>query len=297
MRPFVRLLLALPLLFAPLAACGSDGASAAEIVAGAPAATLDGNTALTEMVVETPGLAGGQPMRFTASGAIDFEAQRATMTMDMGELLSEAGLGEIDATVELIQDGTILYLRSALFSQGFGGVPEGHWLGIDMDAMSEMQGFDIGQLQQLGGNDPRQGLAFLTGVSDEVKKVGEEEIRGTDTTRYRAVVDFEKAVAESGAVTDEEQFRRLVEQFDIDELTVDVWIDGDNRVRRMLMPMPLPDEAGGGEMTMTIDYFDFGTDVDVRPPPADQVADFQELMAGLQDAGPPPTSLDAPGAD
>ena len=50
----------------------------------------------------------------------------------------------------------------------------------------------------------------------------------------------------------------------------------------MKYEQPLPADSGGDDATMalTMDMYDFGTDVDVDPPPDDEVFDIQKLMGG-----------------
>jgi hypothetical protein len=66
----------------------------------------------------------------------------------------------------------------------------------------------------------------------------------------------------------------------------DVWIDDDGRVRRQRLSLDLSkaaQPAGGGSVppevvTTTVEFFDFGTKVDVSEPPPDQVADCTTLL-------------------
>ena len=181
--------------------------------------------------------------------------------------------------MEMVSEGTTLYMRSPLFSQG-GMVSADKWLKLDLVELSKTQGLDLSQLQQAGSNDPRQGLAFLEGATEDgVENLGTDEIRGVETTHYRAEIDLESATKKSGAVTDPEAFRRFVDSLGMDTIVVDAWIDDDNRVRRISMPLPVPYMADG-EAAMTMDYYDFGTDVDVRIPPADEIVDFSDVLGG-----------------
>ena len=58
---------------------------------------------------------------------------------------------------------------------------------------------------------------------------------------------------------------------------VTVTVDDQDRVRRLEMSEDM-DELGAARVTLTFD--DFGTSVDVQPPPADQVGEFSELFSG-----------------
>jgi hypothetical protein len=227
-------------------------------------------------------VSGGDIPKATTSGegAIDFAHQATTMTLDLSDTLGQMGVTGENATMEMRSTGTVLYMRSPLFNQA-GDVAAGKWLKLDLNELSKLQGIDISQLQQAGNNDPRQGLAFLEGVSkDGVEELGHEDVRGVDTRHYRADVDLEKAVTRSDAVTDREAFKRFVDSLGTSHLEVQVWIDGENRVRRIRTPLPIPYKGDTAHVTMTMEYFDFGAAVDVAPPPDSDVVDYQDVLSG-----------------
>ena len=278
MRRLAALISALCLV-ALAASCGSS-ASAQEIVTQAADATIAESTAKVALNMEITGaeFPSGK-LVITADGVIDFAAKRVAMILDFGDSLADVGVGAGDSTVEMVTAGTTIYMRSPLFSQGGGFGPD-QWLKFDFAELSKTEGLDLGQLQQAGNNDPRQGLAFLDGAAEDgVEKLGSEEIRGVDTTHYRAEIDLEKAVKEAGGVTDPEAFRRFVDSLGTKTIVVDTWIDSENRVRRVSLPLPLPPEAEG-EAKMSMDYFAFGTDVDVTVPPEADVVDVGAMLSG-----------------
>lgn len=277
MRRVARLLVPLVLLLP--AACGTDNASAHEIVARAPKATVAASTAAVTMHLEMHGLRGAGDVSFDATGGIDFAHQRSAMTMDLSRMFAGLGLDDVDGTVEARTAGTDVYLRSALFQQLLGADAADRWVKFDMAKVSAQRGLDLSQLQQPGTNDPAQQLALLEGVSEGgVREVGHEKIGGVDTTRYRARVDLERAARRAGGITDEDAFRRFVDQMGTKTVVVNVWIDGDDHVRRIAVPMPLPKDAGDGTASMTMEYDHFGEPVDVAVPPAAQVVDLQGLL-------------------
>ena len=70
---------------------------------------------------------------------------------------------------------------------------------------------------------------------------------------------------------------QLVRAERLSRVPIEVWIDDDGFVRRMKQTL---EGSGSGlpmNMTMTTDLYDFGTDVTVKEPPADEVVDFSEL--------------------
>ena len=70
---------------------------------------------------------------------------------------------------------------------------------------------------------------------------------------------------------------QLVDQSGISRVPVEVWIDDDGIVRRMKQTFGGNSSGLQMNMTMTSDLYDFGTDVNVEEPPADEVVDFSEL--------------------
>lgn len=280
--------LALPLLVAAVGAgCGTDEASAAEVVRGAAATTVEASTARMSFEVPLPEAAGAGTM--TGEGAMDFERQIGTMTFDLGSVLEASGEqvpAGMDTEIEMVFDGTTYYLRFPMLAQAFGG--EGaaagkEWIKIDGAEAAAQLGIDLTEIEQMG-NDPRQHLAYLTGVRDDIEEVGEDDVRGEATTHYRGTVRVEDVIAqleEQDGIVDVERFRDQVEAAGMDEMEFDVWIDDEGRARRMVMAVPLPPEAGAaagdGEVEVTMEMFDFGVDVEVEPPAADQVLDITEL--------------------
>ena len=147
-------------------------------------------------------------------------------------------------TLEAVTDGSAMYMRS----NTFGSLPGGReWMGLDLPTAE-------GSESPLpAGSDAQGELTILEGIGD-VRKLGQEDVRGVATTRYRGTI----------GASDEEN----------EPLTVEVWIDADERVRRMRMVSSQPGKGGEGPTTsdMRMDFFDFG------PVPAIEVPDSSEVF-------------------
>jgi hypothetical protein len=162
------------------------------------------------------------------------------------------------------------------------------WIRFDLQALGEEAGLDFDQLMQLGSqSDPSQALAYLRAASDDIQEVGSEEVRGVETTHYRMTVDLARVAAAAPPAQREAlqaQVDELIEKSRIQNVPTDVWIDEDGLVRRQRLTYENMAFAPGvhGDMTMTMELFDFGVDVEVDPPPASQVVDLQELLKGGQ---------------
>ena len=173
----------------------------------------------------------------------------------------------------------------AQFSQELGGKP---WVKFDFATLMKQAGIDVdlGSLLQGQSNDPTQGLGMVRGA-DNVAKVGTEQIRGTDTTHYRLVVDLDKAIAD--APTEQQPaLQKLADLYTVRTLPLELWLDSEGRVRRyqqsidtgtIRLPAALQQNNPlSGHLTLTYDLYDFGSSVDVQIPAPDQVADLQQLL-------------------
>ncbi len=223
--------------------------------------------------------ASGQPdaVTMTGQGVMDFSRTASNMTVEM------FGMGGFE--MRQIEDTVYVRLPEDLVAQMRGAKP---WLEADLEAMYGQQ-YGAGPAQGRGGaaQDPTRQLEYLRGVSDSVEKVGVEEVRGVQTTRYEAVVDLEREVAGQDAEV-REAHDEMVEKLGASKLPVEVWLDDENRVRRYAMDatVPVPEDAPempeGGEMRTSIvaEYYDFGTPVDVQAPPPDQTTEGSKLLSG-----------------
>ena len=283
MRRTVVLLAALSLL-AALAACGGK-ASAAEIVRAAPAKSQNAKTAKIAVTTEAAG------KTVTADGTTDFAAKKVQLSMDTASLGLPGGGGKLD----IMTIGTDAYVKippglAGPASQLLGGKP---FLKIDMQAVGESQGLDLSALEQ--GADPAGQLDYLKGAANDVKEAGTESIRGVKTTHYKATIDLNKAEA-SMTPAQRKATDALKQKTGITTIPVEVWVDAQGRARRMWSRVDMTKASGAaasvGYVTTTIEFYDYGTPVQITAPPADQVADLTSQV--LQGAGAKPGSK--PGA-
>lgn len=259
------------------------------------AATARADTVRFEMVLsmQVPGV--DEPFAFTATGAAD-EAGRAEITMDLGSFAesiisfgqafgSDAPKGFDDPEnwkLEMRLDGTVAYMRMPFFS---GELPAGkEWVRLDLANAAAREGFDYAQFPGVAeGSDPRELLDFLRAVSSGVTLVGTETVRGVETAHYSAVVDFERALAEFAQKSGDASFLAQFESVsaNLQNVPLDVWVDADYFVRRMVMDLSVsvPGEPGEVNASVSMELFDYGEPVSVEVPSASEVVD----LAALQD--------------
>lgn len=277
-----------------LAACGgssSESGDAADtaradaqavLAAAASNAASSGSSKLTfSVTTQVPGQEA--PVSLTGEGEFDYETRRGRMTYDFGPLFQALGEQADVGPAEFILDGNVFYMKFPLFAEVVPGAKE--WIKVDLEAIGQEQGIDLGQLSQVGQTDPATTLDQLR-AAGSVEELGVEEIRGVRATHYSAVIDLEKTV-ELAPENVRDDVRQAVEQLEQQlgerELEVEVWIDENGLPVRYRYDVPLAVDESDTSTVVVIDFFDWGVDVEIEPPPASQVTDITELSAQLGD--------------
>jgi hypothetical protein len=116
-----------------------------------------------------------------------------------------------------------------------------------------------------------------------VKKVGTEKVEGVETTHYKGTVtlgQFREALKDEDEATREKREKSLdqYEKMGVDELTMDMWIDGEDHTKQFRMR----GDADKGPLDMTITFLEFNEPVTIEAPPAKDTADLAEMMADAQ---------------
>jgi hypothetical protein len=264
-----------------VSACGGDASAPATpqaAVVQAADRTSDAGSSRASFEITMTGLAP-EPLTMTGEGIFDSQARKGRLTMDLSAL--GAGSGQDLGEAEMIFDDFVVYMKFPFLSELQGGLKE--WLRFDIRELGKEQGFDLGQLSQLNQNDPSQALQYLRAASEDVEELGKEEVRGVETTHYRMTIDLRKVVDQAPEEQREQlraQIDQIVEQSGIQMVPTEVWIDDEGLARRMELTYNGMRFAPGeeGDMTMTMELFDFGVEVDIQPPPANNVTDLQDLL-------------------
>jgi len=249
------------------------------------------------MTMSFPG--AEEPFAFTGEGAFDAKSERASFTVDMSSFASllgglfagmagsSAGTGSPDFDdpsrwrIEAVQDGTVSYVRfPALQDQ----LPSGKsWIRTDGRDVAG-QGFDFTQFEQFTSNDPRRLLDLLQAASGDIETVGMKELRGVETTHYRATID---PLESKGLVSPDKRegleslVGQLAGQSGLGEIPVDVWLDGSGLVRKLTMAFAAtqPGTSDSSEVSMTFELYDYGEDVTIDLPPASEVVDASAVRS------------------
>jgi hypothetical protein len=271
----------------------TGGESAGSILAAAASETADSGSSRVDLTfsAELPSELAQEPVTFTGQGAFDYASREGELTYDFSELFASLGLPRADEPVEAIFQGDVFYMKFPLLS---ASLPEGRpWLKLDLKALGEQPGVNLAQLQQLSQGDPSRALDYLRATGGTVEEVGSEQIRGVETTHYRGTIQLDK-LADQVPAEQREQVRaavqQLTEQTGMTEIPTDVWVGEDGLIRRMTLNYRAKVTAPGSDpqevaSTVTMEFHDFGAQVDVQPPRADEVTDVAELTAPSSGSG------------
>jgi LppX_LprAFG lipoprotein len=267
-----------------LGACGSgsgsssapaDGLGATKLIAASADKAAAAKTA--RMSGEVTVNVGGKSSKLPLDGILDFETGAFQFKYDFGQLgIPGGGASQIEA--RMVDGVMYMNLGSLGGKNGLSSVTGGKtWLKLDLAKFGAGAG-GSGSAGGLGDANPGGVLDSLRGAGD-VQKVGTDTLRGVETTHYRATIDPQKALAKAPAALREKAKAGL------DQLKgpfpIDVWIDGDGQTRKISMDV----DAAAGKVSTTIEYYDFGVDVDVSAPPASDVFDFSSLLGGFKNLG------------
>ena len=243
------------------AACGSQNVLQRDVVAAAAAKTSDaGSSRVAFEVTATP---LGRDVSVRGEGAFDYEAARGQIELDASSLLAGSRL-----EVRIVDSKVFVRVPPAL-AWIPGAKP---WVAVGDESLDA---YGLGELQQ----DPGQLLSLLRASSTKVTKTGTVAVRGVETTRYVAQLELTKALEANAdalglTATEREALRRAADELrrrsERQTLPVAVFVDADGLVRRLT----LRDAEG----SVSVDFWDFGADVDVQAPPARDVTDASGLL-------------------
>lgn len=255
-----------------VAGCGGDTLSL-DPVAEAASKTEAAKSMRLEMTM-TMTAPGAEPMTITAKGAVD--GTRSSMSMSMPAVEGVA-LGDVEVRSEL----PLVYMRMPFLQELAPTLKP--WIKLDLDEVGKEAGIDLESIMQFSQqSDPTQSLDYLR-AAGEVEEIGSATVRGVETTQYRAEIDLERYLEQVGEESSQQAadaFRKVIELAGMKTMSMNLWVDADSLVRRMTWTQHVAVEPGAEPTATSIsmDLFDFGTEVDVVLPPDDQTSSLAELQ-------------------
>ena len=242
---------------------GSSTASAQEAVANAAAQTMNAQTADVSISVGIS--AQGVNESINGSGGFDFAEKTGTMSMTI-----PAGGQQI--TLQEILDGSTVYVNvGALGSDLTNGKP---WISENMSQVESASG-------GFGTLDPASMLQRLQSLGGTVTSLGSTTYDDTAVTEYSASLPASALEGELGKLPSLQQSMSGV---NLPNMKWDIYVTDDNLLKALAVPsFSVNAEGQSVSMDMTVVFSNYGTTVNVTPPPPDQVqsiGDLGDLGAG-----------------
>ncbi|MFG2598277.1 hypothetical protein [Streptomyces sp. NPDC048462] len=238
---------------------------------GANSAKVEGTTAM------------GSAMSMKQAGALDWSdgvsgSMKITYTGGaMADTMKKAG-GDGTMEARYFKDGYAANMGSAMAAQTGGK----SWISYSYADLAELGGAAGAAMQdQMSNATPEQGLKSLL-ASGDVKKAGQEDVRGVPTTHYSGTVDVAELTAKNSEL-DADQVTELKKQLSdagISTEKIDIWVDKND----LLVKKTERGQMKTGELNSTVYYSDYGTKVSVERPPASETIGFKELLKQQQGA-------------
>jgi hypothetical protein len=245
---------------------GSGVAGAAEAVATAATQTINAQSADVSMSMNVS--ATGLSDSLTASGAFNFAQKTGSMTMTIpvnGTQYSE----------QEILDGSTIYVNVSGLGSGLTP-PNTPWVAVPVD---QSDNSDSG----LSTLDPTPLLQQLKSAGATVSSLGQTTYDGTLATEYEATLPPSALESGMGALSSAsgQNFGA-----DFPDMTIDIYVTQDNLLKALVVPTYSFDIVGQTiSVQMTMSFSNYGTAVNVTPPPPDQVEPFSQFGVGLGNSG------------
>ncbi|MFH9236311.1 hypothetical protein [Streptomyces globisporus] len=189
----------------------------------------------------------------------------------MGEALKKAG-GDGSVEARYFKDEYYANMGAGMAAHAGGK----NWIRYSYKDLAELGGAagDV-MKDQIQNSTPEQGVKALL-ASGDVKKVGQEDVRGVPATHYSGTIDVAGLTAENSDL-DAKQLTAFKEQLalaGVTTQTVDIWVDEND----LLVKKTERGEMKTGTFNSTLFYSDYGTEVPANRPEASDTVDFKELL-------------------
>ncbi|MEW1958241.1 DUF6612 family protein [Kineococcus sp. NPDC059986] len=190
----------------------------------------------------------------SADGSFDSTKGAFEMTMN---LPAEAGGSKL----------TMRFVDGAAYLSGAPLTAEGQWMKMPLDQLGAT-GLDTSQM------DPTKQLEQLQGVAQDVKELPAQDIRGVQAKGYSGTIDAAKALEQLPADQQTDEAKKAAAE--LGSVPFTLYVDGEDRPVRMTEEV----KVEGSTLNVQMDFFDWGSKVDVAAPDPSTVKEMPN-MAGM----------------
>jgi hypothetical protein len=227
---------------------------------------------------------GGQTINgvISGTGVSDIANKATAFSMDMGSFMKSIAKQSGKPLPPQFEDPAALVLQTVsvggkvwmsfpLLAMATKTVTTKPWVLLDAAKL----GLDAGDLAASQGIDPTQGLDMMAGLAAGAKPAGGEILDGVSTTKFTAVLTAE-ALTKNLPAAQAADVKKLMGASP--SLPASVWIDEQNRVRRLDVTFTVAQGTTKTVSTASYTFSKFNEPVSVVPPAANLVATTGPLV-------------------
>lgn len=250
---------------------GGVALSASQVMSKAANNTASADSYKMSMRMNMSGKMGGQQRSMHIAGTGQYQVKPSLAfavnfgTMNMGGQNLPGGM-----QMRLV-DRTI-YMKMGMLQKMTGGKP---WIKFSASQLSNKSGMNFDQMLQ-SAQDQANPVTYtkMFTASSDVKKVGQQTVRGVQTTHYTGTVDMTKAFSKLDPKLRKSAKSQMQE---LKKVKFDLFADNQQLPRKIV----LHGTASGMKYAATMLYSDFGEPVHVAAPPAAQTTDGSKLTKNM----------------
>ena len=239
------------------------------------------------------------PLGMTGEGASSYDSSdprtQMTMSIDVGAL----GGGAEPMEMEARQIGEDLYLK--LPTNLPGGMVDENKPWHKTSVAEQVPGSTLDVDRYLQSTDPSKMIEMLKESGELVDTETGVSVNNRSATKYSFEVDFQKVLENYGGNLES---MPGMSQFDLDAIPVDIYLDEQDLPARLYIDFRevveqaieqaggegnLPDGVSFDEAYMQMDFTDWGNEVQVEAPPADEISD--QPIPGMGGGAPNPDGV------
>jgi hypothetical protein len=277
---------------------GTPSPGSARGALGAAAANSSAAPSVAFTLSATRSTSSSTTTLVTGSGAVDLRTATGSLTATVPSLARLVGSG--DDTVNVISDGTSIYLGSPALSSLTGGPT---WLKAGLPQGATSSSADSSTLAVL--SNPSQLLGLLSSIGGQVTTVGHVDLNGVPTTEYRTTVTVSELASRAGLTAGSAVGGRIAQilgQLGNTSVPVTAWVGDDGYVRQLQVSVNLSRATLGGlasdlitgslggssadqatsATSVTVGFSHYGAPVSVTVPPANQTTDVGAIVSSIQ---------------
>jgi len=236
-----------------------------------------------------PGFKASLSEEFTPPGSSEAVTASGTGVFDQrdhrGIFSIQGKAGERSFNAQTQYSNLALYMRLPSSSQASSVTHGKPWVKFDLRGVGTALGISFSALSSPGASsDPSQLLSYLKATSGQITRIGSEQVQGLPTTHYRGTIDYDQypnKVPPAQRAAASQSIAALKRLSGAHSQVVDVWVDGQHRVRREELTFHecLPGTSGTSQIHLKIEYFAFGVQAMPAVPASGEVADLTSYVA------------------